>query len=124
RGDGVPVRVRRKRRSPRMTPGGGADVAGAYDRWALTYDADQNATRDLAAVVLRRQPLALGGRAVVEIGCGTGANTAWLAERAARVIALDFSAAMLAQARERVPGSHVEFVSHDVCQPWPLADAS
>ena len=48
----------------------------------------------------------LRGRRVLDVGCGTGAWSAELAERhAAKVWGLDPSAAMLAAARERVPAS-------------------
>ena len=60
----------------------GAEIARAYDRWARTYDTDANTTRDLDAEVLRRSSLAIDGRDVLELGCGTGKNTGWLAERA------------------------------------------
>jgi ubiquinone/menaquinone biosynthesis C-methylase UbiE len=74
------------------TPGpeGGSDVARAYDAWVGQYDHDRNVTRDLDGVALRSSPLRLDGRVVVEVGCGTGKNTAWLAETAARVLAMDF----------------------------------
>lgn len=100
------------------------EVATAYDRWAASYDADVNATRDLDAVVLRRTPLALQGSDVLELGCGTGKNTVWLAEGARSVLALDFSEGMLARARERVRAPQVRFARHDVREPWPAADAS
>ena len=46
----------------------------------------------------------LRGRRVLDVGCGTGAFAAWLAERqAAKVWALDASDEMLAVARGRVP---------------------
>ena len=107
-----------------MTDPTHADVAGAYDRWAASYDADRNATRDLDAEVVRGAPLAIAGHDVLELGCGTGKNTAWLAERARSVVALDFSEGMLARARERVGAAHVRFVRHDVRAPWPVPDAS
>jgi len=44
------------------------------------------------------------GREVLEIGCGTGAVTARLVERGARVTALDQSPEMMEQARRRVAG--------------------
>lgn len=100
------------------------EVARAYDHWAASYDADRNVTRDLDAQVLRRAPLAVAGRDVLELGCGTGKNTAWLAEHARSVVALDFSAGMLARARERLGDSRVRFVRHDVREPWPVPDAS
>lgn len=101
-------------------------VARAYDQWAESYDGDRNATRDLDADVLRRAPLEVTGQDVLELGCGTGKNTAWLAERARTVIALDFSAGMLARARTRLgpAASHVRFVQHDAREPWPVPDAS
>jgi len=99
-------------------------VAAAYDAWSATYDADVNRTRDLDAQVLRTVPLDLAGRHVVEVGCGTGKNTGWLAERARSVIALDFSEGMLAVARRRVGCAGVRFVCHDLHDPWPLDAAS
>ena len=102
-----------------------ADVARAYDRWAASYDADRNATRDLDAEVVRGAPLHLEGRDVLELGCGTGKNTAWLAAHARSLVALDFSDGMLARARERLAGAaNVRFVRHDVREPWPVADAA
>src|SRR4051812_24516774 len=74
------------------------EVAGAYDRWAASYDADKNATRDLDALVMRRSPIALEGRDVLELGCGTGKNTSFLAEHAKSVLAMDFSEGMIARA--------------------------
>ncbi|GAP65927.1 methyltransferase [Mizugakiibacter sediminis] len=100
------------------------DVAGAYDHWSQVYDADENPTRDLDAAMLRRLDFDLRDRDVLEIGCGTGKNTVWLAERARSVVAMDFSAGMLAQARRRIAAPHVRFVHHDVREPWPVADGS
>lgn len=104
--------------------GGAISVAEAYDRWAATYDEDPNRTRELAGEVLRAQGLELTGRRVVEVGCGTGRNTAWLAARAASVVGLDVSEGMLARARAHVAAPGVRFVRHDIREPWPLADGS
>lgn len=101
-----------------------SDVARAYDRWALSYDHDANATRDLDGVVLRGLALPVDGAAVVELGCGTGKNTRWLAERAASVHAFDFSAGMLARARAAVGAPHVQFTVQDIRERWPVGDAS
>jgi malonyl-CoA O-methyltransferase len=100
------------------------DVERAYDRWASSYDRDKNTTRDLDASVVRRAPLDFEDRDVLELGCGTGKNTAWFAEHARHVTALDFSAAMIARAHERLATSNVKFVRHDVREPWPLDAAS
>jgi malonyl-CoA O-methyltransferase len=110
--------------SPIRPSGGAPRCAAAYDRWSASYDADRNATRDLDAVVLRRAPLALAERDVLELGSGTGKNTVWLAEHARSVVGLDLSEGMLARARERVRAPHVRFVRHDVREPWPVADAA
>lgn len=99
-------------------------IAGAYDRWAAQYDRDSNATRDLDGDVLRQAALRLRGRDVLEIGCGTGKNTEWLAGEAASVIAMDFSEGMLARARAHVRATGLRFVVHDIRDPWPVAAKS
>lgn len=101
-----------------------ADVVRAYDTWASSYDADRNLTRDLDADVVRGAPLVLEGRDVLELGCGTGKNTTFLAELARSVTALDFSPGMLERARERVRAPHVRFVQQDVRERWPVPDES
>ncbi len=96
-----------------------AEVVQAYDDWAASYDADHNATRDLDAAVVRKAQLPISGADVLELGCGTGKNTVWLAARARSVLALDFSDGMLARARKRVTSTVVRFVQHDVRSSWP-----
>lgn len=98
------------------------DVAALYDRWAARYDADANRTRDVAAGALRALP-APGGT-VLEVGCGTGRNTAWLAEVADAVVAVDISEEMLARTRARLRAAPVFLVRQDVREGLPLADAS
>jgi ubiquinone/menaquinone biosynthesis C-methylase UbiE len=100
------------------------DVADAYDRWSRQYDDDPNATRDLDAFVLRQVPLQLADARVLEVGCGTGKNSAWLASQARELIALDFSPGMLDVARRRVRSSTARFVEHDITRPWPVASGS
>ena len=94
----------------------------AYDQWSGQYDADRNRTRDMEASALREM---LGGRpirSVLEIGCGTGKNTAWLATRCSSLTAVDFSAGMLEVARKKVTARHVHFLQADVLQPWDFCD--
>jgi len=103
------------------------EIAAAYNEWAETYDTDHNRTRDLAGHVLRQVDLTLAGRRVIEVGCGTGRNTEWLAREAAgapEIVGVDFSEAMLARARERIGDSRVHFIQHDIRTSWPLADAA
>lgn len=56
------------------------------------------------------------GQDVLEVGCGTGQVTEWLARcvHPGRVTAVDFSPAMLELARQR--GVAAEFVDADVCR--------
>lgn len=99
-------------------------IARAYDQWAETYDTDPNRTRELAGQVLRKIDLPVSGREVVEIGCGTGRNTEWLATLARKITALDFSEEMLRRARKRIQDPRVRFIQHDVRTSWPLPDNS
>jgi SAM-dependent methyltransferase len=104
-------------------PTTGASVRAGYDRWAAGYDGDRNLTRDLDARVTRTALAALRPASILELGCGTGKNTAFLAGFGVPILALDFSAAMLARARARgLPG--VAFAVADLTEPWPCADAS
>jgi ubiquinone/menaquinone biosynthesis C-methylase UbiE len=112
------------RDEPETSDGTDEDVANAYDRWSGQYDRDPNATRDLDALVLRQAGLRLQGRDVLEIGCGTGKNTEWLARESRSVVAMDFSEGMLAQARARVSAPNVRFVAHDVRDAWPISATS
>ena len=101
-----------------------SDVALAYDRWSRRYDDDHNATRDLDARVVRQSPLHLSGARVLELGCGTGKNSEWLATQARELVALDFSPGMLDVARRRVSGAHVRFVERDITHAWPVEPAT
>jgi SAM-dependent methyltransferase len=100
------------------------DVTDAYDRWAASYDSDRNRTRDLDGRVLREAGLPVAGARVLELGCGTGRNTTWLADHAAHVVALDGSEGMLARAREALAERPVTFVHQDLLAPWPVAEGS
>lgn len=100
------------------------DVSAAYNRWAASYDDDRNATRDLDALVVRRAPLSLHDRDVLELGSGTGKNTEYLAAHARSVLAMDVSQAMIARAHQRIPTSNVRFLLHDVRDPWPVGPDS
>jgi malonyl-CoA O-methyltransferase len=102
----------------------GEEIASAYDQWARTYEIDENATRDLAARVLRRHPLKLHDRAILEIGCGTGLNTRYLAQQGKNILAVDFSVGMLEQARKNVSAPNVRFLQCDIQRAWPIAGAS
>jgi malonyl-CoA O-methyltransferase len=109
-----------------MPPEGSSlqSVRAGYDRWALVYDHDVN---PLPALEERPMRAAIGdvqGQRVLDLGCGTGRHTAWLAEHGATVTAVDFSLGMLAHARERCAEADVSFVVHDVHEPLPFGDSS
>ena len=67
---------------------------------------------DLRAIE-RWLPAALGGRSLLEVACGTGYWTHFLAPVAPRILGVDASAETLAIARSRVPAAHVQFVVGD-----------
>ena len=99
-------------------------IRAAYDRWAAQYDTDENATRDLNARRLREQTFLRPDDVVLELGCGTGLNTEWLARHAGRVVAVDISTKMLARARRRLAGAPVTLRKMDVTEPWPFGDSA
>ncbi|MDE0460452.1 MAG: methyltransferase domain-containing protein [Chromatiales bacterium] len=99
-------------------------VRAGYDRWALVYDHDANPLPALEDPHVREALGDVRGRDVLDLGCGTGRHTAWLAEAGARVTAVDFSEKMLERARRKVPAAHVRFVVHDLHDPLPFDDAS
>jgi SAM-dependent methyltransferase len=98
-------------------------IRNDYDAWSATYDAVANRTRDLEAIALRTVVPDSRLHRALELGCGTGKNTGWLAERAAHVTAVDFSAGMLALARQRHALAHVDFVHGDITCAWDFVAA-
>lgn len=100
------------------------DVRTAYNAWSEQYDTNANRTRDLEAVVLREVLNTVLFTRVLEVGCGTGKNTKWLAQRAMHITAVDLSEGMLAKAREKITGPHVRFMQADILQPWSFRDGT
>lgn len=80
----------------------------------------------VVAIHLKRyefaRPLCEGLR-VLDAACGVGYGTAYLGERAARVIGVDVSEEALAYGRERYGGRNIEFIRADL-QALPFGDAS
>jgi len=106
-----------------LTPGA-LPIQEAYTQWSATYDSDRNLTRDLDQQVTQASLAALHCHTLVELGCGTGKNTALLAQIGRRVCALDFSVGMLGQAKEKLAADNVTFTLADLTRPWPCARAS
>ncbi len=99
------------------------DVRQAYDEWSERYDTARNRTRDLEATAFRKVLAGVVFRECLEIGCGTGKNTRWLADRCTRLTAVDLSPGMLSVAREKVKADHVNFEEADILRPWTFADS-
>jgi len=100
------------------------DIQQAYTEWSATYDEDRNLTRDLDEFVTREMLANLRGNSTLEIGCGTGKNTAFLAQISKHVSAVDFSLSMIEKARRKFLSDNVEFILADISQPWRFADLS
>jgi ubiquinone/menaquinone biosynthesis C-methylase UbiE len=77
-------------------------IRQAYSDWATTYDLDRNLTRDLDQAVTRNILANLHCKSVLELGCGTGKNTALLAEIGERICAIDFSPSMIERAKDKL----------------------
>jgi SAM-dependent methyltransferase len=85
-------------------------TAAVFDTVAERYDAEFTETR--LARWLRPRVWAhlhfLPGSSVLELGCGTGEDAAWLTARGVSVLATDVSPAMLEVARRKVPQARFE----------------
>lgn len=99
-------------------------VHQAYNEWASTYDIDRNLTRDLDARVIRKTLSKVRPSSVLELGCGTGKNSVFLARISKKLHALDFSEGMIAQAKVKVRGAHVSFSLADLSRRWPSREGS
>ena len=100
------------------------NVRQAYGQWAATYDSDRNLTRDLDQVVTRDTLGRFHCHSILELGSGTGKNTAFLSQLARQVYGIDFSEAMLSRAREKLDLDNVAFTVGDLTRPWPFRSQS
>jgi SAM-dependent methyltransferase len=107
----------------------------AWDQWAASYAAAglrswsaANPTWGIWAIPEAQAhvlPDDLSGRDSVELGCGTGYVSAWLARRGARAIGLDNSAAQLASAGSLQDQFGLRFpLLQASAERTPFADAS
>lgn len=95
------------------------DIQNAYNEWSAIYDSNENLTRDLDQQLTRATFKDQQFRSILELGCGTGKNTAFLAEIGTQVHALDFSEGMIAKAKEKVQAANVRFELADLTRRWP-----
>lgn len=92
-----------------------------YNSWSATYDRQENKTRDLEKIAAQKTLSGVRFETVIELGCGTGKNTVWLAEKARRVFAVDFSEEMQKLSKQKVKTGNVEFAQADISKPWNFA---
>lgn len=86
-----------------------------YSARAAEYDriyAKPERQRDLRAIE-QWLPGVFEGRSVLEVACGTGYWTQFLAPAATRMVAVDAAKETLRIARDRVPSEHVTFMEGD-----------
>ena len=100
------------------------NIQEAYTDWSATYDLDRNLTRDLDELATRETLSNLCCKSILELGCGTGKNTALFAQIGERVLALDFSEGMIEKARRKLSFDNVTFAVADITQPWACEDQS
>jgi ubiquinone/menaquinone biosynthesis C-methylase UbiE len=96
-------------------------VENAYNQWAESYDSVVNPTRDMDQKAMQSVLGSLLFEKVLELGCGTGKNTAWLASRAKSVTAVDLSSEMLMRAKQKINADHVKFIKADLNENWDFA---
>ncbi len=107
-------------------------VTTPFDWQARDYDAkfsNRLPAQWLRAMIRSRiEPLAGAGDTVLEIGCGTGLDAAWLAERGCHVLATDASQAMLGVARARAlpdeVAARIRWSHFDAASPGKLAEVT
>jgi ubiquinone/menaquinone biosynthesis C-methylase UbiE len=93
-----------------------------FDRLAGNWDQEEPSTAAITAG-LAQHAARLGlrpGDALLEVGCGTGKTTGWLARQVApggRVLAVDFAPAMIARAQAKALPA--EFRRLDICAETP-----
>lgn len=97
-------------------------VQQAYNTWAEQYDTNNNKTRDLEAIALRKTLAGILFDTVLEVGCGTGKNTVWLIEKAKHITAIDLSDEMLAKAKVKINSDNIQFLQTDITNEWTFTN--
>ena len=97
-----------------------SNVKDGYDRWAMVYDHDRNPLQGLEGPLVQQACGNVRGFNVLDMGCGTGRHTLWLAQAGANVTGIDFSEAMLEKAREKTKGYSIKLIKHDLHERLPF----
>lgn len=96
-------------------------VGAGYAEWADSYDDPGNDAVAIEQPVVRRLLDELPDGPVLDAACGTGRHTEYLLTAGREVIGVDASEAMLARARDKLPGTDFR---HGELTALPLPDAS
>ena len=94
----------------------------AFDRFTSAADSfSDNVERPAIELLIG----SVKGQRVLELGCGSGPYSVWLAERGAKVVGLDLSLTMISLAQERAKKQNLEadFRVADIRDPLPFKDA-
>ena len=98
------------------------NIQDSYNNWSDIYDVDSNLTRDLDAQITRELLADQHFESILELGCGTGKNTVFLAVIGEHIHALDFSQGMIQKAQEKVTTDNIRFDAADLTKHWPCKD--
>ena len=98
------------------------DIGNAYNSWAVQYDTNDNKTRDLEALALKKLLSRKTYKHCLEVGCGTGKNTQWLLTICDQITAIDLSQGMLDIAKNKIQSDKVNFMEVDITNDWTFAN--
>jgi cyclopropane fatty-acyl-phospholipid synthase-like methyltransferase len=88
-----------------------------FDLQAPTYEQHDFTKNTIVEVQFLLDVLGLEkGMTVLDLGCGTGRHAREFARRGLRVVGVDFSGAMLAEAQKSSEGLDVDYVQADITQ--------
>lgn len=97
------------------------DINHAYNSWAAQYDTNENKTRDLEGLALKKLLSGNAYKHCLEVGCGTGKNTQWLLTICDQITAIDLSQGMLEIAKNKIKSAKVCFSEVDITKDWSFA---
>lgn len=100
------------------------DIGKAYNSWSAQYDSNENKTRDLEGLALKKLLSGKTYKHCLEVGCGTGKNTEWLLTICDQITAIDLSQGMLEIARNKIKSKKVVFSEADITKDWSFANAT
>jgi ubiquinone/menaquinone biosynthesis C-methylase UbiE len=99
-------------------------IQNAYDQWSEIYDSNENLTRDLDQQLTCNAFAGQHFDSILELGCGTGKNTEFLAQLGEKVHALDFSEGMIEKAKTKIKAGNITFSVTDLTKPWPCENTA